>query len=216
MKNFAGKIKFQPTYRGTMLDLDIRVKQTFLRLSSPTPETDPDARFETFASAFVPSILKATSYSDSKQGALVFIPSYFDFVRIRNYLASSGGVQNLSFGAISEYSEHAEIRRARSLFADGRYSVLLYTGRAHHFRRYQLKCVKEIIMYSLPDNAIFYRDIVNGFIGSSISNGHVDQSLASVRVLFSKWDALKLERVVGTTRMDRMLQENRGDTFEFR
>ena len=216
MRNIAGKIKFQPKYQGSILDLDIQVKQTFLRLNSATPAMDPDVRFEVFTSALVPSISKAASYSERSQGILVFIPSYFDFVRIRNHLSSSGSTQNLSFGAISEYSEHAEVRRARSLFVDGRYSVLLYTGRAHHFRRYRLKGVKEIIIYSLPDNAMFYRDIVSGFLGSSIGSGQLDQSLASVRVLFSEWDALKLERVVGTTRMKRMLRENSGDTFEFR
>ena len=215
MRNYAGKIKFQPSYGGTMLDLDIPVKQIFLRINSPTPELDPNVRFEAFASAIVPLLTKSSS-SEKSHGMLVFIPSYFDFVRVRNYLSSSGSTHNLSFGAVSEYSEHAEIRRARSLFIDGRHSVLLYTGRAHHFRRYRLKGVKSIIMYSLPDNASFYSDIVRGFIGYSVDSGQVDPSLASVRILFSQWDALKLERVVGSTRMRRMLQDSHGDIFEFR
>ena len=214
MRNIAGKIKFQPIYNGVMLDLDIQVKQTFYRLNSSIPEKEPDVRFETFTAAIIPSIAKMSIQSEN-QGTLVFIPSYLDFVRIRNFMLSSSATHNLSFGAISEYSELAEVRRARSLFVGGRYKVLLYTGRAHHFRRYHLQGVREVVMYALPDNATFYFDIVRGYIGSSIASGQLDNTRTKVRVLFSKWDAFKLERVVGTTRAKKMLNENLGDVFEF-
>lgn len=216
MKNVAGKIKFHPTYHGALLDLDIQVKQTFYKLSSSVLEKEPDVRFEMFTTGIMPSIAKSSMQLESNQAVLVFIPSYLDFVRIRNFMSSSSMTHNLSFGAISEYSEHAEVRRARSLFVSGRHKVLLYTGRAHHFRRYHLKGVKEVIMYALPDNANFYRDIVGGYIGSSITSGQIDNTHTKVRVLFSKWDAFKLERIVGSARTKKMLYESLGDVFEFR
>ena len=216
MKNIAGKIKFHSTYHGLMLDLDIQVKQIFYRLNSSILENEPDVRFETFTTAILPSIAKVSTQAEKNQGVLIFIPSYLDFVRIRNFMLSSNVTHNLSFGAISEYSALAEVRRARSLFVSGRHKVLLYTGRAHHFRRYRLRGVREVVMYALPDNATFYCDIVRGYLGSSIANEQIDNDHTKVRVLFSKWDAFKLERVVGTTRMKKLLNENLGDVFEFR
>ena len=216
MLNIAGKTKFLKEEVGAMIDLGVSTKQTFSRLDMTSAVTEPNDRFKFFATAVLPSLTKRSKHgARAGEGLLIYFPSYADFVRIRNYLASSSDTQDISFGSISEYTTVQEVARARSHFLTGRHSVLLYTERSHHFRRYHLKGVKRIIMYGLPENPVFYKEIVGGYLGSSIASGKLSARETSVRTIFSKLDALKLERIVGTGRLSSMLKDKGGDTFDF-
>ena len=68
-------------------------------------------------------------------------------------------------------------------------------------------------MYGLPDNPIFYKEIVGGYLGRSVQEGKLEPGEGSARVIFSKWDILKLERIAGTERVGKMIKE-KGDTFD--
>ena len=207
MTNIAGKVRFTQKYDGALLNLGLRIKHVFTRFGSSSPAADPDVRFQYFSKAVAPKL--------SSKGTVVFISSYFDFVRLRNFFSTSSTTQNVSFGAISEYTSVRDVARARSHFLSGRYSVLLYTERAHHFRRYRIKGATNVMMYGLPDNPAFYRELVEACLGVSVQNGTVDAGEAAVRTIYSKWDALKLERIVGTERVAPLLREGSGDRFEF-
>ncbi|KAJ4265408.1 rRNA-binding ribosome biosynthesis protein utp25 [Fusarium torreyae] len=209
--NWAGKVRLQPEYPGMLSQLGLKAKQTFSRFQSSSVDKDPDARFEYFTSAIVPSLAKRAK---DATGTLIFIPSYLDFVRVRNYFATSSAVENVTFGAISEYADVPEASRARSHFLNGRHRVLLYTERAHHFRRYQFRGVQRVILYGLPDNPIFYTEIAGGYLSKSEQDLRLEPGQGSVKVVFSKYDVMKLERIVGSKRVGKMIQD-RGDTFEF-
>ncbi|KAI9796894.1 MAG: rRNA-binding ribosome biosynthesis protein utp25 [Piccolia ochrophora] len=223
MLNTAGKVKLTPSYPGSPLTLPLRTKQTFSRFDSPSPTKDPDARFQYFTTAILPSITKLTkpttspSLASTPAGILVFIPSYLDFARVRNHFSSSAATAHLSFGCISEYTSVREVARARSHFLSGRHAVLLYTERAHHFRRYALRGVRRVVMYGVPDNPVFYAEIAGGYLAASVAEGKVgDVADTSVRCAFSKWDVLKLERIVGSARVGAMIGgKGVGDTFDF-
>ena len=216
MLNITGKMRYSKEEDGAMIDLGVPTRQTFSRLEVTSPVSEPDDRFKYFTTAILPSLTKHSKYrAGLGQGVLIYLPSYADFVRVRNHLASSSDTQDISFGSISEYTAIRDVARARSHFFSGRHSVLLYTERAHHFRRYHLKGVKRVIMYGLPENPIFFKEIVDGYLGSSITSARANARETSVRTLFSKYDAFKLERIVGTGRLLPMMKEKGGDTFDF-
>lgn len=215
MLNVAGKAKYTLPYNGAIVDLGMSIKQTFSRFDSATPLSEPEDRFKYFTSAILPPLTRLPKPAEGGPGVMLFIPSYLDFVRLRNYFATSNATQHMSFGAISEYTSVSDSRRARSHFLTGRHSVLLYTGRAHHFHRYRIKGVKRLVMYGLPDNPVFYRELVGGFLGTMVSEGRVEEVDVGARAMFSRFDALRLERVVGTKRVGNMLREKGGDTFDF-
>ncbi|TEY55727.1 hypothetical protein BOTCAL_0230g00200 [Botryotinia calthae] len=210
-QNWEGKAKVSSTYPGAIQELGLKVKQTFSRIDTESIASDPQSRFEYFTSAIIPTL---TRRSKDSSGTLLFIPSYMDFVKIRNYFSTSATTSSLSFGSISEYTTPKEVARARSHFLSGRHNVLLYTERAHHFRRYQIRGVKKVIMYGIPENPIFYKEIVAGYLGRSVREGDLEPGNGSLRAVFSKWDSMKLERIAGTERVNKMIKE-KGDTFDF-
>ncbi|PHH64112.1 hypothetical protein CDD81_4987 [Ophiocordyceps australis] len=209
--NWAGKIRLQPEYPGVIQQLEVKAKQTFSRFQSSAVDKDPDARFDYFVSAIVPMLVKRAK---DATGTLLFVPSYLDFVRVRNYFANSLVMGNVTFGAISEYTDVSDASRTRSHFLSARHRVLLYTERAHHFRRYHLRGVQRVIFYGLPDNPIFYKEIAGGYLSLSEQDMKVEPGRGVVRVMFSKYDVMKLERIVGSPRVGKMIME-RGDTFDF-
>ena len=91
--------------------------------------------------------------------------------------------------------------------------MLLYTGRAHHFFRYKLRGVKKLVFYGLPDNPVHYQELV-GMVQTSVEEGRIAAGEGAVRVVFSRWDGLKLERVVGSSRVGSMMKSG-GDVCEF-
>ncbi|KAF7924781.1 hypothetical protein BELL_0093g00170 [Botrytis elliptica] len=210
-QNWEGKAKVTSTYPGAIQELGLKVKQTFSRIDTESIASDPESRFEYFTSAIIPTL---TRRSKDSSGTLLFIPSYMDFVKVRNYFSTSATTSSLSFGSISEYTTPKEVARARSHFFSGRHNVLLYTERAHHFRRYQIRGVKKVIMYGIPENPIFYKEIVGGYLGRSVREGDLEPGDGTVRAVFSKWDSMKLERIAGTERVNKMIKE-KGDTFDF-
>ncbi|KAF2004874.1 U3 small nucleolar RNA-associated protein 25 [Amniculicola lignicola CBS 123094] len=210
MQGIAGRMKATIDYTDGMIEtLNYGIKQTFSRFDSPSHIKDPDARFKFFNTAILPQITRLPKPVEGGLGVLVFIPSYLDFVRIRNSLVDS----DFSFASVSEYTDATNVRKARSHFMNGKHSLLLYTGRAHHFHRYQIRGVKRVVFYGVPENPLFYEEVV-GFIGKTVERGECSKAETSVRVCFSKWEFLELERVVGSKRVWR-LANDKGDVFDF-
>lgn len=71
-------------------------------------------------------------------GQLIFVASYYDYVRLRNFLRE----QEVQVAALSEYAAPKEAARARSLFLDGRLHVALLTERSHFYNRARVRGVQ--------------------------------------------------------------------------
>lgn len=128
---------------------------------------------------------------------MLCISSYFEFVRLRNFLKS----QEASFCLLGEYTKQSDISRGRVWFFQGQRKIMLYTERAHFYHRYKIRAIQKLIIYSLPERKEFYPEIVNMLEGS--------QNM-SCTVLFSRFDQFRLERIVGSASAKRMITSEKG------
>ncbi|KAI7851631.1 hypothetical protein BDC45DRAFT_538077 [Circinella umbellata] len=197
-KNIAGKLKIkQKTEDGTILDVIPQVQQTFTRVDTTSLAAMDDTRFKYFIEKTLPGLRKSAIMQSH---TLIFIPSYFDFVRIRNYFEDN----MYSYEPLSEYTTPKGITRARGQFFHGRTSFLLYTERVHFFRRLNIRGTFHVVFYGLPDHPQFYNEIVN-FLGLKFNEASAaEEATFSCTALFSRYDHLKLERIVGTERAQKM------------
>ncbi|KAG9449276.1 hypothetical protein H6P81_009241 [Aristolochia fimbriata] len=194
--NYRGKVKLVAEYKGVLQKILLQVRQVYERFHAASVTEVDDARFDFFSKKVFPKI------KDSIQGGtLLFISSYFEFVRLRNFLKA----QNASFCSFMDHSKQSDISRARGDFFHGKRKIMLYTERAYFYYRYKIRGVKNLIIYSLPERKEFYPEILN----------MVEESTdMSCTVLFTPFDKLRLERIVGTPATKRMLSSNK-DMFVF-
>ncbi|TXT15623.1 hypothetical protein VHUM_00126 [Vanrija humicola] len=206
--------RVRPGVRQIFTRIDVDAPRGAASLSPEAAVEEVDARFEHFTKKTIPALLRSAV---SRQNTLVVVPSYFDFVRVTNYLRKADSV---SYAAVSEYSSNAEISRARTLFFKGKRALLVVTERLHFYRRYKLRGAKTLVFYALPEHAQFYAEfLATPFIPSreaeaAGADADVDPAEVSAITLFSRFDVLKLERVVGHDDARRMLASTE-ERFEF-
>ena len=201
MNNIHGRVRIKPSYEGVLSDIGFRIKHTFQRIESRTPLTDPDARFTYFTTHILRQIMSA-----EQSGTLIFLPTYHSYLRLRNHLDTLGS----PFGHISEYTPPQDLSRARSFFQSGRFPLILLTERAYFFRRFgRIRGVKKVVFYGLPEYANFYTEIVRWL--------DAEDEMGEVKIVVSRWDWWRVERIVGTERVGRICaaESEAGDAFEF-
>lgn len=86
----------------------------------------PPCSFQFFVDKVLPQ------YRDSAMShTLIYIPSYFDYIRMRNYMKK----EEINFASICEYSSRSEVSRARHFFQKGEKHFVLFTERFHFYKR---------------------------------------------------------------------------------
>ncbi|XP_076894454.1 protein NUCLEOLAR FACTOR 1-like [Bidens hawaiensis] len=189
--NYEGKVKLLHEHKGVLPKVLLQVSQIYERIDTESIEDEHDSRLDYFKKKVFPK------FKDSVQGGImIFISSYFEFVRIRNFLKS----QDASMCLVGEYTQNSDISRSRAWFFQGKKKIMLYTERAHFYHRYKIRGIQNLIIYSLPERKEFYPEIVNMLDGSDSMN---------CTVLFSRFDRLRLERIVGTTSAKRMVTSDK-------
>ncbi|SPO20441.1 related to UTP25 - nucleolar protein required for 35S pre-RNA processing and 40S ribosomal subunit biogenesis [Ustilago trichophora] len=229
LNNVAGKIRTISSTSESESEMSrvvSGVRQVFTRFEAANPHAEPDLRFTQFTTKTLAQLSKSAV---SSSHTLIVIPSYFDFVRLDDFLRAHnekrrpGETANLSYTSISEYSSPKDIRRAREAFFSGKKRFLLLTERAHFYRRFKLRGVKTVVFYQLPQNANFYGEILEfPFITKGdLASGkgqeddeEVDANEVSTYVVYSRYDLIQLEKVVGSERAKSMVSQDKA-TWKF-
>ncbi|KAK0416059.1 hypothetical protein QR680_012271 [Steinernema hermaphroditum] len=176
-QNYAGLVTVTPPpQNGYLSEIEIPICQEIHRFRVAESQTQSDARFNYFVSHILPKC---------DMGTMIFVSSYFDYVRLRNYLKREGE----SFVQLHEYATDKKISRARGMFFGQEKKIIMMTERFHYFRRYVIRGVKSYAFYQLPLNPSFYHEIVNS------SNAQGDKTVT--RIIFNKFDAIRLRNTFG-------------------
>ena len=136
---------------------------------------------------------------------MLFVPRYFDFVRVRQLLTAD----DVPFTSVSEYSTASQVRpsnfshpfhpssflhspfsdrpsrflsctppraqvgKARHEFQNFEVPLLVYTERAHFFRRHKLRGARHLAVYSPPSYPHFYTELVQSLNRANTGKLHI-------------------------------------------
>lgn len=201
-QSFVGTTRLSKNWKdGVISNVMRRVNQVFQRVQSDEFQSQEDDRFVYFRDAVLGPLLRT-----NQKRTIIITPSYISFVRVRNELLR----QEVNAAFICEYSRESEISRGRSRFFNGTNDILVYSGRFHYFRRYQIRGANHMIFYSLPEYPHFYPELVN-----MVNDSGEASSASSCLILFTRFDRMGLERVVGKKRSTHLLTSDKS-TFMFK
>jgi len=186
-ENFAGKVRINFQFEGAVSDVKAKIKQTFRRIDCESSEEIDNVRFDFFSNELFPKITGI-----DPETTLLFVPSYFDYVRVKKFIKR----ENEEFIFIDEYMSNSRVTRMRGKFVKDNITWLIQTERMHFYKRVNpVHTIKRVIFYAPPQYPEYYSEILN----------KLKETDATCLVLYTKFDRFELERVVGTARAERML-----------
>ncbi|KAK1171189.1 digestive organ expansion factor [Acipenser oxyrinchus oxyrinchus] len=194
--NYRGQVAVKNLPKtGSISQVLVQLPHIFQRLEADS-FMDQDARFQFFVDKVLPQ------YRDAVMShTLIYIPSYFDYVRLRNYLRK----EELNCTHICEYSKKSEVSRARHFFQTGDKQFLLFTERFHFYKRYTIKGICNLIFYALPTYPHFYSEMCNMLKASSSG----EEATWTCTALYSRYDMQRLAAIAGAERAAQMLQSKK-------
>lgn len=191
--------------------------QHFLYYDSPNPKESCDLRFNFFIKNVLPKCLGRQPQAGAISGdgttgkalehTLIFVSSYFDYVRLRNYFRR----EKLSFTQICEYTEDNKVSKARQLFYFGARQFLIYTERCHFYHRFKIKGIRNIIFYEPPMFARHYSEMID-FMTPELQGKTFDEDSSSpftATTLFSNHDKLQMGSIIGLNNADKLIQNKK-------
>ncbi|UJR21158.1 hypothetical protein I4U23_024257 [Adineta vaga] len=208
--NYAGKCLIQPYFP---LNGYIRPLSTFNQLFQRIPVCDPTLRFNYFIEHVLPRFDTST-YDHT----LIYLSSYFDFVRLRNYMRTEKHKQ-FNYLTLSEYSTKKQVLLARNIFYHREVRFLLMTERFHFYHRYKIKGIRHILFYDLPSYGHFYPEIVHFLTLPHVeekkkttlttTRNHQADEPSTCTALYAKEDALKLAYILGQQAVTDLLSSDK-------
>lgn len=199
--NYAGKVKVvNPISAGSICQVVTQLPQVFHKLPVNSHLQSFEARMNFFVDKILPQ------YKDSIMNhTLIYVPSYFDFVKLRNYFKK----EELSFVQICEYSKDSKVARARDMFYHSDAHFLIYSERFHYFRRIRVKGIRHLIFFALPTFPHFYSEMCNLMQEANQNPKSGSDSNMTVTCIYSKYDVQQLSAVLGTERAARMIASDK-------
>eukprot|EP00906_Rhabdomonas_costata_P035686 RCo050134 len=194
-KNFEGKSQFHfSSFPGVLSRIYNGTQSIFQRLNCDSAASASDARLEYFTTQMWPQ-LKSQIYSAlALRACMIVVPSYFDYVRVRNFLDNT---DRQTFRELCEYTPAKECIFAQKDFGRGLFPLLLMTERYWFFKRYPIRSAARAIFYSPPFSELCFQSITNELCSKT--------ELTTCIVLFTRFDAHALARIVGTERARKLL-----------
>ena len=205
----------------------------FFLLPMKSERTNPTdvmaaARFNFFCGKVIPALMRLIDAGLLPDGICIYVPSYYDFCQVRAHLKKANDDGLLpDFVHLSEYTSNSDISRARAKFFNGLAKILLVSERFYYFRRYQIRGIRQLIFYGLPEFPEFFPEWL-GMIGNlrketstddltdqptrkprklkPVKQGELDISVEDVPTLIAPLDILKLERIVGLEKARELLE----------
>ncbi|KAK5969784.1 Digestive organ expansion factor [Trichostrongylus colubriformis] len=187
--NYCGLIIPNAHCDGTLEKIEIPLCQELRRFAVSSPSEQAIARFNCFKEYCAANLLP---------GTCVVIPSYFDFVRVRNHFKRN----EESFVACHEYAPKPKILRARDLFYHKHKKVVLVTERYYYFKRKALKGMAKIVFYQLPSHPDLYSEFIN------MANCESANRFSSV-LFYCKYDRIRLQNTFGTDLANSILSSSK-------
>lgn len=192
-RNVGGRSIWQlASHDGVLKQITLPVRQHFLRFDAASPTTLDDERFTFFQEELFKSKLSPLIERDVR--TILFVPSYFDFVRVRNFLHRE---YRESYAAISEYCSPRQQRQALGQFTDLEKPLLVITERFYFFKRYFVKMAEVLCFYSPPAFPTFYVHLIGKLSATPNS---------CVITTFCRFDTHELVRICGTDKTKQLLE----------
>lgn len=101
-------------------------------------------------------------------------------------------------------SQDGKIARSRDMFFHSGAHFLLYSERAHFFRRTRIKGIRHLIMYQPPTWPHFYPELINLMQDAYQNPRDGGDDAMTVTVLYTKYDMLQIGAIVGSDRAQKM------------
>lgn len=185
-----------PVIGGSIRQVAVQIPQVFHRIEVNSLQSSFDTRFDHFVNIILPQCK-----TPSMAHCLIYVPSYFDFIRIRNYFKK----ETMSYVQICEYTKDAKIARARDMFFHSSAHFLVYSERAHFFRRARVKGIRHLVMYQPPSWPNFYPEMINFMQEANQNRRDGGANSMTVTVLYTKYDMMQISAIVGSETAGKMI-----------
>jgi len=198
--NYFGKIRVcNPVPLGAISTVFSQVPVVFQRINSSSHKHALEERFQALQ-----KLIESKYTKTEMDHLLIFFPDYIDFTKARNWFKKS----DMDAASVCEYTNTKRIAEVRDKFYHNNLHFLLYTERAHIFKRLTIKGIRHLIFYQLPLNPHFFSEMCNLQQEEFQNKRGGTKHNMSCTVLYTKYDACRLIQSVGTDKAATMIKAN--------